>query len=194
MTDDLTLTVTDLKQWLYCPRVVYYMRCLPNVRPTTYRMKYARAAHEDEADRERRRSLRTYGLDSGERSFDVAVASSSLGLRGKVDLVVQRPDEVIPIEYKDSAGHVGKHFVLQLAAYGLLLEEATGLDARRGYLYFLPTRRARSVELTDELKQTARESIQAIRGMIAHETMPEPTPRRERCVNCEFRRFCNDVV
>ena len=194
MMDDVVLTVTDLKQWLYCPRVAYYQRCLPNVRPTTFRMAYGRGAHEDEADRERRRSLRTYGLDSGERSFDVAVASSSLGLRGKVDLVVRRSDEVIPIEYKDSDGHVGRHFVLQLAAYGLLLEEATGLAARRGFLYFLPTRRTRQVELTDELKQTVRESIRAIREMIAHETMPEPTPRRERCVNCEFRRFCNDVV
>jgi CRISPR-associated exonuclease Cas4 len=30
--------------------------------------------------------------------------------------------------------------------------------------------------------------------MIAREAMPEPTPWRERCKECEFRRFCNDVI
>ena len=88
------LTVTDLKQWSYCPRVAYYMRCLPSVRPTTYRMRVAHDAHADEADRERRRSLRTYHLQDGEREFDVEVSSSELGLRGKVDLVVTRRREV----------------------------------------------------------------------------------------------------
>ena len=194
MISDVTLTVTDLKQWLYCPRVTYYMRCLPKVRPTTYRMQAALDAHEDEADRERRRSLRAYGLDDGERDFDVDVTSDSLGLRGKVDLVVRRTDEVIPVEYKDSPSRAGRHFILQLAAYGLLLEEATGLPARRGFLYFIPTRRSHPVALSDDLKDEARATAVAIRAMITSETMPEPTPWRQRCVECEFRRFCNDVI
>jgi CRISPR-associated exonuclease Cas4 len=188
------LTVTDLKQWMYCRRVAYYMRCLPNVRPTTFRMRSAVEVHEDEADRERRRSLRTYRIDAGERAFDVELSSDALGLRGKIDLVVRRDDEIIPIEYKDSAGRFGRHFLVQLAAYGLLLEEASGLTARRGFLYFIPTRTQHPVELTAELKSEARSAIADIHRMVARESMPEPTPWRERCKDCEFRRFCNDVI
>lgn len=191
---DSSLTVTDLKQWLYCPRVAYYLRCLPRVRPTTFRMRYAKEAHQDEEDRERRRSLRTYGLDSGEREFDVEVASEELGLRGKIDLVVRRADEIIPVEYKDSAGWAGRHFQVQLAAYGILLEHATGLAARRGFLYFIPLRRSHPVELDDGLRHDALDSIARIQRMIDSESMPEPTPWRQRCKDCEFRRFCNDVV
>ena len=191
---DVILTVTDLKQWMYCPRVAYYMRCLPNVRPTTYRMKSATEAHDDEADRERRRSLRTYGLASGEREFDVDVVSEELGLRGKVDLVVRRDDEVIPIDFKDSSSRAGRHFLIQLAAYGLMLEDATGLPARRGYLYFIPTRKSQRVELTEDLKTAASTALTDIQEMIAREIMPEPTPVREKCRDCEFRRFCNDVI
>lgn len=191
---DNALTVTDLKQWIYCPRVAYYLRCLPKVRPITYRMVAAKDAHDDEAEREHRRSLRTYGLADGERSYAVDLTSNRLGIRGKVDLVVQRADEVIPIEYKDSDGPGGQHFLVQLAAYGLLLEEATGLPARRGFIYFIPTRRRRRVDLTDALKQKAAEAIMALQQMIQTESMPKPTPQRERCTNCEFRRFCNDVI
>lgn len=188
------LTVTDVKQWLYCPRVAYYMRCLPRVRPVTFRMQWAKDAHDDEAERERRRSLKTYGLADGERSYEVDLASEQLGIRGRVDLVVRRADEVIPIEYKDSDGRAGRHFQVQLAAYGLLLEEAFGLPARRGFLYFIPNRRGKQIELTDDLRDAARNTIREIVAMVQSETMPPPTPRRERCANCEFRRFCNDVI
>lgn len=191
---DVVLTVTDLKQWIYCPRVVYYQRCLPNVRPTTFRMEAAHDAHADEEDRERRRSLRTYGLVDGERAFGLEIISRLLPLRGKIDLVVRRADEVIPVDYKDSEGRVGRQMVLQLAAYGLLLEEATGLPARRGFLYFIPMRRSREVRLGDELKDEVRATVGAVQAMIAGEVMPPPTPWRQRCVHCEFRRFCNDVI
>jgi len=192
--EETLLTVTDLKQWLYCPRVAYYMRCLPGVRPVTYRMQAAREAHDDEEDRERRRSLRTYGLDEGERAYNVPLVSRRLGLRGKIDLVIRRSDEVIPVEYKDAAGRAGEHVAIQLAAYGLLLEEMTGLTARRGFLYFIPLRRSRPVILSDNLKESVRSAVAALRTMVAREAMPEPTPHRRRCGVCEFRRFCNDVV
>ena len=41
LDDDLRypIRVSDLKQWVYCPRVFYYQQCLPDVRPTTYKMK-----------------------------------------------------------------------------------------------------------------------------------------------------------
>jgi len=54
--------VTDLKQWVYCPRVLYYAMCLPKIRPTTYKMKAGIEAGQSEEGREERRSLRPYGL------------------------------------------------------------------------------------------------------------------------------------
>ena len=50
----LFFTVTDLKQYFYCPRVVYYTYCLPLLRPTTYKMEAGAVAHEEVGDLERR--------------------------------------------------------------------------------------------------------------------------------------------
>jgi CRISPR-associated exonuclease Cas4 len=30
--------------------------------------------------------------------------------------------------------------------------------------------------------------------MVEREAMPQPPRSRRQCVNCEFRRFCNDVL
>jgi CRISPR-associated exonuclease Cas4 len=149
--------VTDLKQWTYCPRVLYYRYCVPEIRPVTDLMRAGIDSHGDEVGREERRSLRTYGLNVGERAFDVGLRSPALGLRGRLDLAIAVPDRAAPnaeafvVEYKDSEKAAGKHFKLQLAAYALLLEEAWGLPVRRGYIYAIPLRQAEVIRITSAL-------------------------------------------
>lgn len=196
----IELEVTDLKQYAYCPRIVYYRYCVPTIRPITYKMEAGIAAHADETEREQRRSLRLYGLTVGERFFDVRLHSEQLGVRGRLDMVVAVPDrvhdhaELIPVEYKLSERTVGRHFKVQLAMYGLLLEAAWQRPVRRGFLYLIPLRQAIAIPLTSALQRQARRQIDAIRMMVKQEQMPTPPATRRPCVSCEFRRFCNDVV
>lgn len=198
--DELLFEVTDLKQWTYCPRVVYYRYCLPDIRPVTRGMQAGITSHSDESEREERRSLRAYGLTEGERAFDVRMHSARLGMRGRLDLAIAVPDraarhaEAIPVEYKDSERAAGPHFKLQLAAYGLLLEETWGLPVRRGFIYHIPLRRAEAVSLTKALRQKVTRTVAALQAAVQGEQMPAPPTSRRQCVNCEFRRFCNDVV
>src|SRR5205807_2565075 len=79
------LEVTDLKQYTYCPRIVFYRYCLPRVRPITYSMQEGIRSHEEEENREERRSLRNYGMTQGERAFHLALQSTRLGLTGRVN-------------------------------------------------------------------------------------------------------------
>jgi len=188
------LLASDLRQYTYCPRIIYYRYCWPDIRPQTYNMEAGRLAHSDEEGREQRRSLRAYGLTDGERVFDCQLESVTLGVRGKVDLVIYREHEVIPVEYKNSPGRLGPHVLLQLATYGLLLEEAAARPAQRGFVYYIPARRAREIPLDATLKAAVVVTLSAMREMILAERMPLPPPQRNRCEICEFHRFCNDVV
>jgi CRISPR-associated exonuclease Cas4 len=199
LDDTLTLPfkVTDLKQWSYCPRILYYHSCLPAVRPVTYKMEAGIEAGHAEEGREERRSLRAYGLSEGEREFNVPLSSAHLGLRGEVDMVITAMGpagkEIIPVDYKLSK-IAGPHFKLQLAAYALLLEEARGGEVRRGFLYSIPLRQAEAVPIGQKLRQQLFDTLEAMRQMLATEKMPPPTPQIRKCVACEFRRFCNDVL
>lgn len=195
----ITFTVTDLKQYAYCPRIVYYTYCLPLLRPTTYKMEAGIEAHMSADSRERRRSLRAYGLEAGERRFGVTLVSEQLGLSGKADMVITVPagdgktGEVIPVEYKDSPGRAGYHVLLQLTAYALMLEEVGEGHVHRGFVYFLPEGRAVEKTITSAQRKKALAQIETMRDMVDRETMPVPPRYRACCVSCEFRRFCNDV-
>jgi CRISPR-associated exonuclease Cas4 len=189
--------VTDLKQYVYCPRILYYHACLPRVRPTTFKMQAGIEAQAGAEGRERRRSLRTYGLEQGRRHFHVPLISERLGMRGEVDLVVETEvrgqPQAIPVDYKLSK-KVGEHFRLQLAAYAVMLEDAWGVPAKRGFLYLIPLRRAQEVRITARQRTALDEALAVMNAMLLKEEMPPPTRSRAKCVSCEFRRFCNDVV
>ncbi len=194
------LEVTDLKQYTCCPRIVFYRYCLPRIRPITYTMAEGIRTHQEEDEREERRSLRTFGLKEGERTFHLALRSERLGLTGCLDLAIATPSKSDPtasaivVEYKLSEQKAGSHFKLQLAAYALLLEEAWQLPVRQSFLYAIPLRRAESIAITPGLRQKVSQTITSLRRMIEEERMPPPPTSQYRCVTCEFRRFCNDVV
>lgn len=185
-------TVTDLKQYMYCPRILYYQVCLPDIRPTTYKMQEGVEAHREERQRAGRRSARWYGLPEGERLFDVTVQSSALGLSGQVDEVIQTGTEMIPIDYK-MARQVSHHYKIQLTAYAMMLEETYRTTVRRGIIYLITTRKAHEVPISRALRDKVSQVLDVMRDIAEHETMPAPTDWRQRCPDCEFRRFCNDV-
>ncbi|HEY8745486.1 MAG TPA: hypothetical protein VIU62_20540, partial [Chloroflexota bacterium] len=80
------LTVTDVRQYFYCPRIVYYRLCQPLRRPLTYKMREGKLAQDRTADLEHQRSLRAYGLTTGERHFNVSLRSELLGMQGIIDM------------------------------------------------------------------------------------------------------------
>src|SRR5207248_2276324 len=194
------LEVTDLKQYMCCPRIVFYRYCLPKIRPITYLMEEGIHHHLEEDEREERRSLRSYGLVDGERFFHLAIQSERLGLTGRVDLTIAVPTretanaEAVVVEYKLSEQKAGKHFVLQLTAYAMLVEEAWGLPVKTAFLYSIPLRRAEPVPITPHLRKKVVQTVTQIRRIVESEIMPPPPTSLRRCITCEFRRFCNDVV
>ncbi|MCZ7668794.1 MAG: CRISPR-associated protein Cas4 [Chloroflexi bacterium] len=141
--------VIDLKQYVYCPRILYFHTVLPAVRPLTYKMEAGINAHTQEEGREKRRSLKSYGLTTGERSFNVPLYDAESGLSGELDMLIETETELIPVDYKQSK-KPGKHFKMQLAAYGRLLAQThpSGKSVKRGFLYMIPLRQATAVSFT----------------------------------------------
>lgn len=192
------LRVTDLKQFEYCPRVVFYQYCMPGVRPVTYKMEAGIAAQDRVEELEKRRSLRAYELVDGVRHFNVSVQSVTLRCSGQVDLVIESETDdgksLVPIDFKLSRREPGSHFKLQLACYALMLEENWRLPVSTGYIYLIPRKQAIRVEIDKRLRRRTAQALDEIRTMIENERMPAPTKQRQRCIDCEFRRFCGDTL
>ena len=89
---DFLLNVNDLKQFVYCPRIVYYTWVMPVRPPATFLMERGHKLEEEFERLEPRRVLGRYGFQEAVRRFGVALTDSELGLTGVADLVLAARD------------------------------------------------------------------------------------------------------
>jgi CRISPR-associated exonuclease Cas4 len=200
----LWLRATDLKQWAYCPRIVYYSYCMPLPHQPTAAMQRGRDLHARIEFLERRRKLRAYNLGSGERQFEISLSSKQHALSGKLDMLVTTPQGRFPVDFKmaptflqdklkEGRGEVGENHRLQLAAYAVMVEEKFACKVDTGFIYLIAHRNAVVVPIDAALRQRLFASLAEVRAMIAAERFPAATPVRARCWDCEFKNFCNDI-
>lgn len=188
--DPWALEVSDLKQYAYCPRVVYYRYRFPDFRPETYKMQSGNAAHERARANIRRRPPRR--LPQGQYHYEKALYAPNLRLVGRIDLLIETPEGLVVVDYKN-ARKSRPNWKDQVVAYALLAEEVLQRPVVAAYLYLIPLRQLEAVTLTTKRKNAVRDRIGQIIAEIEAERQPPPTPRRARCTDCEYRRFCNDL-
>lgn len=188
------LRVTDLRQWAYCPRIVYYQHFFgAGAGKATFKMEAGRAAQDVVEDLELRRTLTRYGMEGARRLFGVWLQDEELGLAGKLDLLLEREGEGAVVEFKLTAGEVGENHRMQLVGYALLAEAVKGWRTGRGFVYRIPDGRVFAVEIDAELRARVRRAITEMTVMIEAEEQPGPTPVRGRCEECEYANYCGDV-
>lgn len=187
------IRVNDIKQYAYCPRIVFYQYCMPVEKKATWKMEQGKVAEAEIDKLEKRRKLREYRLADGERRFHVWLTSGRIGLSGKIDLLIDSPEGLFPVDFKLTTGRPHKNHVAQLCGYALLLEDCYDREVTKGFVYLIPTNDAVVFDLTPEQKKETCGVTSEIRQMIEKEQMPVPTPVRNRCTDCEYRNYCGDI-
>lgn len=104
------------------------------------------------------------------------------------------PAASYPVEVKTTQGGIGRHHILQLAGYALLLSEATGQLVDTGFVLLLPEDRVVAIELTDKDRNDFLSAVRSIRDMLQNERFPGPTRHVSFCPDCEHVNFCGDVL
>lgn len=189
----IVLKVSDIKQYLYCPRIIYFNYVLPVERKVTRKMEYAKEEHLELDRLEKRRKLVRYRLDEGERFFHVRLQSSHLGMEGVLDMLISSPAGLYPVEFKHTIRGPELNHKYQLVAYAMLVEEHYNRPVRFGFLYLSPGKRIFSIEVTPNARIFVKRLAGMIRRIIECQQMPPRSRSQRRCRDCEFRNYCNDI-
>ncbi len=193
MNNKYNLNVTDIKQYIYCPRIIYFTYCQPVKKKRTFKMKFGDEQHDIVDQLEKRRTLKRYGLEKGEKIFKYKVYSERFGLSGKLDMVVKQKREIVPIEMKYTNKKPGLNHKYQLAAYMILLEDEFELPVRKGIIHIIPTKDSYYYKNNDELREKVKEILNNIRLIIKEEIFPKKASGWKKCKDCEFKNYCGDV-
>ena len=124
----------------------------------------------------------------------VLVSAPSLGLIGKIDLLEGDGGAVVPVDYKRGSPADRPERALeperrQVAVQALMLRDA-GYQVEHGEIYFVETRKRVRIDLTAELVNDTRRSVEALRAVAGAGTAPEPLVDSPKCPRCSLVGIC----
>jgi CRISPR-associated exonuclease Cas4 len=174
--------LSALNQYDYCPRRCYYIFVEGVFTENEHTI-------EGSLQHSRANSGETSARDDALQLRSVYLYSHTLGISGKADVIEERQGEISPVEHKKGRRGDWRNDALQLCAQALCLEEMTGREASKGYIYYAATGRRQEVPFTPELRQQTLDTIAAVRRLIESGERP-PNPYTPRCKGCSLYDIC----
>ena len=171
---DLPLVNTsDLNQYLYCPRRLYYLMFY-QTQGLNFVLAEGRSKHAHQSRR-------------GQWYREMYLRSEKLHLHGKIDLL-EGKTKLTPVERKRGSSYHDNDEV-QLAAYCMLLEDYLDEPVRMGYLYLFGTNERYAITITDWHRNKVLQVVEAIRNMRL-DKIPDFADNPKKCEKCSTAAYC----
>jgi len=190
--NNISVTPSEIIQYLYCPRFIYFEKVLdiPQHEEKSYKAMRGRQVHDTKASINKDYLRKSIGATD---KLQEQYLTNKL-LRGKVDEVLTLDDGTMaPLDYKFAQykGKVYSTYKTQLACYSCLIEDNFGKEVNRGYLVYTRSKnKLIKVEIGEAQKQEVKECAKAIGQIIQNNRFPKATRYKKRCTGCTYRNIC----
>ena len=128
---------------------------------------------------------------------DKPLFSKRYALAGKPDYIVEDKGAIIPVEVKPNrvAPSPRESDVMQLMAYGLLIEETMGQEQARSKYGLLKYRdQVFQVDFTDELRAEVIDMMSSMRRDANRKEVERSHDQARRCAACGYRSECEQAL
>jgi len=192
------ISVTDIKQCIYCPRIVYFDRVLHATPVFGSQQGDSKELHEDYVEKELRRKDAIYyspEFVGAEKIMFTSLCSSTYGLQGNVDCIIKTAGaEYVPVEYKNmhsDKGRVCMQHKYQLVGYALLIEDNFKTIVKRAFVDYIPEGLILQFEITPTMKIFVKRVLGHIRRIIKDEELPPIRVAKYKCLGgCGHKQVC----
>ena len=138
-TNNPMITITDVMEYTYCPRFIYFMYCLdiPQYEGSRLKVQKGREIHHKKYIHNKDYFRKK--LDCLNKESEVFLSSSKNRIRGIVDEVLFLNDgTAAPFEYKfaEHTDRTYKPHIYQLLIQALLIKENYGKNVEKGYICY----------------------------------------------------------
>ena len=188
------ITPSEVIEYLYCPRFIYYMNVL-NISQREHRrtlVNKGRDIHNLKLVRNKEYLRKRIGAIAKE--CDVYLTSEKLSLVGKVDEVLSLADgEMAPLDYKFAFwdDKIYKTLKMQQTLYALLIEEKYNAAVNKAFLVYVRSKNELvELPISQGMKNEAKEIVSTIFDILNLNYFPAATKTKSKCSDCTYRNLC----
>ena len=194
-SEGIFVTASELLEYLFCPRFIYFMNCLciSQHEDRRYKVQIGREVHTQRETTNvdyLRKKIGCVGKESG-----VWLSSPRYNIKGVVDEVLTLDDGTMaPLDYKfaEYNDRIFSTYRYQVVFYALLIQENYGKEVNRGFVCY-----TRSNSLIKEITVTA-DDFNRLKVMIDEMIAitqkgyyPAGTKNSAKCLDCCYRNVCS---
>jgi CRISPR-associated exonuclease Cas4 len=188
----ISITPSDIIQYLYCPRFIYFEKVLdiPQYEEKSYKAMRGRNLHDRKEKMNKDYLRKKLGVIE---KYQEQYMTNNM-LRGIVDEVLILDDgKAAPLDYKFAQykDKVYSTYKTQLACYAWLIEENFGLPVEKGFLVYTRSKsKLVTVNLDRGFINDVKEKAGEIVDIIENNRFPKATRYKSRCRDCTYRNIC----
>lgn len=188
------ITISDVLEYLFCPRFIYFMRCLdiPQHEESRFKVLKGREVHEEKRITNTEYLRKKLGVIRKE--LNVFIASKKNNIKGIVDEVLFLDDgTAAPFEYKyaEFKDTIFKTYKFQLVLHAIMIKENYNLDVKKGFVCF--TRSNNHIEEVDFTEMDFKKGldiIDEILEIIDKGFYPGKSKNKNKCIDCCYSNIC----
>ncbi len=187
------VTPSDIIEFLYCKRFIYYMKCLgiKQNEDRRYKVQLGRNLHNFKEGTNKNYLRKKIG--SIRKLVEVPLVSEKYYVKGKVDEVNFLEDgNAAPLDYKFAAYKdiTFKTYKTQMILYSIMIEEMFNTSVNRGYLiYCRGGNELIEIAITHEMKADAIKTLDEYKKVMTG-YYPTATRDKAKCIDCCYKNIC----
>ena len=191
---DTIITISDVLEYLFCPRFIYFMHCLaiPQHEESRFKVKKGREVHDEKRITNTEYLRKKLGVVRKE--INVFIASKNHNIKGIVDEVLFLEDgTAAPFEYKyaEFKDTIFQTYKFQLVLHAMMIKENYRILVKKGFICF--TRSNNHIEeiiFTENDFKKGLEIIDEILEIIDKGFYPGKSRYKNKCVDCCYSNIC----
>ncbi|NHI93719.1 MAG: CRISPR-associated protein Cas4 [Candidatus Lokiarchaeota archaeon] len=185
--DEIYFTAEDMRQYVYCPRIIYFRHVMRIQPERTYKMERGEEIH----DAIRKKNPELDGQI--QKYYNIYLKDVKFGLVALLDYLEYYENEAIPVDIK-TGKHVEQkisdHHLAQLIVQAILVESQLGLLVQKVKVWYLKENKEFIHEIDIEDKRKVLSHLKEMKKILIEEIIPKPVEDAAKCRDCEFWRYC----
>jgi CRISPR-associated exonuclease Cas4 len=188
------ITISDVLEYLFCPRFIYFMHCLDIPQHEEQRLKVIKGREVHETRRMTNTEYVRKKLNCIKKERGVFISSKRNHIKGIVDEVLFMEDgTAVPFEYKfaEYKNKIFKTYKYQLVLHGLMIRENYDIEVNRGYICYIRSNNlVQQIDFKRSDFEKGVEIINSIINIIEMGIYPKTSSNSKKCADCCYRNIC----
>jgi CRISPR-associated protein Cas4 len=177
----------EIRQYSYCKRKIFFRYVLNGPMRQTYKMKYGTEEHETFQKKI------SQSEEYIQKYYNIYLTAPKMCLVGLIDYFIFNGIEAFPVEIKTGnipQGSLENPDKMQVSAQAILIENNFDFLVNKVRVYYSKPDKIKDYSIYADDKIKVIKKVEEIQSMIKSENIPERTPNKNRCRDCECNKYC----